>query len=290
MRRRLLVIIGIASVLGLVTAFLVYQTIIQQAAAKAPPSEEIVVAAVNMPVGETITSQHIKLASWPTGAVPPSAIRSLDKAEGQVVRRSVVVGEPLLTSKVIDPALAAQGGLLPFLVPEGLRGVTIKVDEAVRESGFVQPGSRVDVVVSMRSHRGTERVAKVILQNVPVLAAGQTVEMQDNKPVKVTTVTLALSPEQAERLALAQAESRGNLILATRNIRDDKIVTTAGATKAGLFSTSERKPAKSRVTDRAPLAVPRVRTHTVSVLRAGETSERVFVREGGDHWVPVQAR
>lgn len=290
MRRRLLVIIGIASVIGLVTAFLVYRTIIQQAAAKAQPSEEIVVAAVNMAVGEIVTSQHIKLSSWPTGAVPPSAIRSLDKANGQVVRRSVVVGEPLLTSKVIDPELAAKGGLLPMLVPEGLRGVTIKVDEAVRESGFVQPHSRVDVVVSMRSGRGTDRVAKVILQNVPVLAAGQTVEMRDNTPVKVTTVTLALTPEQAERLALAQAESRGKLILATRNVRDDQIVKTAGVSTARLFSTSEPRPAKPRVTDRAPLAVPRVQTHTVSVLRAGETSERVFVRGGGDHWVPVQAR
>jgi pilus assembly protein CpaB len=270
-----------------VTAFLVYRTIIQQVATQ--PSEKIVVAAVNLAVGEAITIEHINLSSWPKNTVPSTAIRSLEEAKGKIVRRSFVAGEPLLTSKVIDPALAAQGGLLPLLVPEGLRGVTIKVDEAVRESGFVQPGSRVDVVVSMRSHRGTDRVAKVILQNVPVLAAGQTVEMQDNKPVKVTTVTLALTPEQAERLALGQAESRGKLILATRNVRDEKVITTAGATKAGLFGPSERKPAESRVTDRAPLAVPRVHTHTVSILRGGNVTERTFVREAGNRWVSVQA-
>lgn len=285
MRRRLLVIVGIASAIGLVTAVLVYRTIVRQVAERAQPSEKIVVAAVNMDVGEAITSEHIKLSAWPKNTVPSAAIRNLEDAKGKVVRRSFVAGEPVLTSKVLDAELAAQGGLLPLLVPEGLRGITIKVDEAVRESGFVQPNSHVDVVVSMRTRRGTEQVAKVILQNVPVLAAGQTVEMQDNKPVKVTTVTLALTPEQAERLALAQTESKGKLILATRNIRDDKVITTPGVTREGLFGPSEEKSAEPRVADRAPLAVPKLRTHTVSILRGGNASERTFVRQAGNRWV-----
>ncbi len=285
MRRRLLVIVGIASAIGLVTAVLVYRTIVRQVAERGQPSEKIVVAAVNMDVGEAITSEHIKLSAWPKSTVPSAAIRNLEDAKGKVVRRSFVAGEPVLTSKILDAELAAQGGLLPLLVPEGLRGITIKVDEAVRESGFVQPNSHVDVVVSMRTRRGTDQVAKVILQNVPVLAAGQTVEMQDNKPVKVTTVTLALTPEQAERLALAQTESKGKLILATRNIRDDKVITTAGVTREGLFGPSEEKPAEPRVADRAPLPVPKVRTHTVSILRGGNASERTFVRQAGNRWV-----
>ncbi len=287
MRRRLLVIVAIASVIGIVTAFLVYQTITENVGLAGQPAEQVVVAAVNMPVGETVTGQHVRLSSWPKDAVPQGALRSLAEAEGQVVRAALVVGEPLLRAKLLDPEFAALGGLLPMLVPEGLRGVTIKVDEAVRESGFVQPNSRVDIVVSMRSDRSSDRVAKVILQNVPVLAAGQIVEMRGNKPVKVTTVTLALTPEQSERLALAQAESRGKLILATRNLRDNRVVKTAGITKARLLSPSNSKPTKARVTDRAPLPVPKVETHTVAVLRAGQATERIFVREAGDLWVPV---
>ncbi len=287
MRRRLIVIVAIASVIGIVTAFLVYQTITENVGLAGQPAEQVVVAAVNMPVGETVTGQHVRLSSWPKGAVPQGTLRSLAEAEGQVVRASIVVGEPLFRAKLLDPEFAARGGLLSMLVPEGLRGVTIKVDEAVRESGFVQPNSRVDIVVSMRSDRSSDRVAKVILQNVPVLAAGQIVEMRGNKPVKVTTVTLALTPEQSERLALAQAESRGKLILATRNLRDNRVVKTAGITKARLLSPSNSKPTKARVTDRAPLPVPKVETHTVAVLRAGQATEQIFVREAGDLWVPV---
>lgn len=287
MRRRLLVIVAIASVIGIVTAFLVYRTITQNVGLAGQSAEQVVVAAVNMPVGETVTGQHVRLSSWPEDAVPQGALRSLAEAEGQVVRASLVVGEPLLRAKLLDPEFAALGGLLPMLVPEGLRGVTIKVDEAVRESGFVQPNSRVDIVVSMRSERSSERVGKVILQNVPVLAAGQIVEMRGNKPVKVTTVTLALTPEQVERMALAQAESKGKVILATRNLRDNRVVKTAGITKARLLSPSNSKPTKARVTDRAPLRVPKVETHTVAVLRAGQATERIFVREAGDLWVPV---
>lgn len=287
MRRRLLVIVAIASVIGIVTAFLVYRTITQNVGLAGQSGEQVVVAAVNMPVGETVTGQHVRLSSWPEDAVPQGALRSLAEAEGQVVRASLVVGEPLLRAKLLDPEFAAMGGLLPMLVPEGLRGVTIKVDEAVRESGFVQPNSRVDIVVSMRSERSSERVGKVILQNVPVLAAGQIVEMRGNKPVKVTTVTLALTPEQVERMALAQAESKGKVILATRNLRDNRVVKTAGITKARLLSPSNSKPTKARVTDRAPLRVPKVETHTVAVLRAGQATERIFVREAGDLWVPV---
>ena len=287
MRRRLLVIVAIASVIGIVTAFLVYQTITQNVGLAGQPTEQVVVAAVNMSVGETVTGQHARLSSWPKGAVPQGALRSLAEAEGQVVRASLVVGEPLLRAKLLDPEFAARGGLLPMLVPEGLRGVTIKVDEAVRESGFVQPNSRVDIVVSMRSERSSGRVAKVILQNVPVLAAGQVVEMQGNKPVKVTTVTLALTPEEAERMALAQAESRGKVILATRNFGDNRVIKTAGITKARLLSPSNSESTKARVTDRAPLPVPKVETHTVAVLRAGQATERIFVREAGDLWVPV---
>ncbi len=287
MRRRLLVIVAIASVIGIVTAFLVYRTITQNVGLAGQSGEQVVVAAVNMPVGETVTGQHVRLSSWPEDAVPQGALRSLAEAEGQVVRASLVVGEPLLRAKLLDPEFAALGGLLPMLVPEGLRGVTIKVDEAVRESGFVQPNSRVDIVVSMRSERSSERVGKVILQNVPVLAAGQIVEMRGNKPVKVTTVTLALTPEQVERMALAQAESKGKVILATRNLRDNRVVKTAGITKARLLSPSNSKPTKARVTDRAPLPVPKVETHTVAILRAGQATERIFVREAGDLWVPV---
>src|SRR5262249_57858036 len=79
-----------------------------------------------------------------------------------------------------------------------------------------------------------DRISKVIIQDVTVLAAGQTVELRDNKPVTITTVTLALDPAGAERPALAQSE--GKLTLAMRNLRDNQIVETKGVTAASLLS------------------------------------------------------
>ncbi len=270
---------------GLLTSFLVYRAVTRMAPS-GQETETVVVAAVNMEVGETVTSKHIKLSPWPQADVPAGAFTSLPEAEGWVARGSIVVGEPLLKAKLLDPELAGRGGLLPMLVPEGLRGVTIKVGRAVQESGFVHPNSHVDVVVSIaKGGTSGNRIAKVVLQNVLVLAAGQIVEMHDNKPVKVTTVTLALTPEQVERLALAQTE--GRLMLATRNLLDHQVIRTTGATRRSLLGLEHSKaPKKARV----PLPPPKLTTHGVSVLRGGRETDYKFVRGKNEPWSLVEPR
>ncbi len=290
MRRRFVLVITFASLVGLLAAIFVYRGVMHKVASEVGKqgTEEIVVAAVNMDLGEPVTTQHVKLASWPKLSIPADAIRSIAEAEGHVARTAIVAGEPLLASKILDIQVAARSGLLPMLVPEGLRGVTIKVDKAVEESGLVQPNSRVDVLVSLT--RGSEEpMAKVILQNVPVLAAGQTVEMQDRKPVRITTVTLALTPGQAERLALA--ENSGRLMLATRNFRDQDRVETAGVTRARLLGESPSVPqpesTDARVAESPPR--PQLDMYRVSVLRGGKVSEVNFTRVAG-LWVAVSPR
>jgi len=293
MRRRLVLVLVLASVVGLVTSTLVYRVLKQAAAGPMQTdTEAIVVAAVNMNMAETITSQHVKLLPWPAKSVPSGAVRTLKEAEGRVVRGSIVAGEPLLEGK-LAPQLAGKGGIMPMLVPEGQRGVTIKVDDAIKESGFVLPNSRVDVLVSMAKDRSSqERISKVIIQDVTVLAAGQTVELRDNKPVTITTVTLALQPAQAERLALAQSE--GKLTLAMRNLRDTQIVPTKGITAASLLSdgapaaSPPPAPKRATVSASAPLAPPRVETHAVTVLRGNKPAEVIFSRDQGG-WAEAPA-
>jgi pilus assembly protein CpaB len=297
MRRRLVMVLVLSSAIGLVASVFVYRVVIQAMASTQPqPGDAIVIAAVNIGLAETITSQHVKLVAWPKASVPTGALRSVADAEGRVVRGSIVAGEPLLEAK-LAPQLSGRGGIMPMLVPEGQRGVTIKVDDAIKESGFVLPNSHVDVVVSMPRQPGSqERVAKVILQDVPVLAAGQTVEMRDNKPVTVTTVTLSLTPEQAERLALAQTE--GRLTLTTRNLRDNRVVATRGVTAASLLGADSAAPATSAVkappparrraptqTASTPLPTPKIENFTISVLRGGKLSEQLFVRSDDQLWI-----
>jgi pilus assembly protein CpaB len=297
MRRRLLMIFTLASVIGLVASVFVYRVMTQMIAQGQPqPGEAIVVAAVNIGLAETVTPHHVKLVPWPAASVPAGAVKTLAEAEGRVVRSSIVAGEPLLEAK-LAPQLSGRGGIMPMLVPEGQRGVTMKVDEAIRESGFVLPNSHVDVMVSMPRQPGSqERVAKVILQDVLVLAAGQSVEMRDNKPVTVTTVTLALTPEQAERLALAQTE--GRLTLTTRNLRDTTVVETRGVTAATLLGGSGSRPApvakaaapaparpKQATVATRPLPAPKVETFSVSVIRGGKPTEQLFVRSDDQLWI-----
>ena len=298
MNRRLIMVLVFATIVGLIASFFVYQVVRQMALAGAPEgTDPVVVAAVNMTMAEAVTSQHVRLVQWPKSAIPTGAVRTLANAEGRVVRSAIMAGEPLLESR-LAPELAGKGGVMPMLVPEGQRGVSIKVDEAIRESGFILPNSRVDVLVSMTKPGSTsERIAKVILQDVPILAAGQTVEMRDNKPITVTTVTLALTPDQTERLAVAQSE--GRITLTTRNLRDNQVVRTPGATQATLLSDVARPtvaaaasaaPVKPRPVSvaAAPLPPPAPEGHTVSVLRGTRLTEQQFIRAGERGWVERQ--
>jgi pilus assembly protein CpaB len=284
-RRRLFLVLGVASVTGLLTSFLVYRAVTRMAPS-GQETETVVVARVNMEIGERVTSKHVRLSPWPKVDVPTGAFTSLPEAEGWVARSSIVAGEPLLKAKLLNPELSGRGGLLPMLVPEGLRGVTIKVGRAVQESGFVHPNSHVDVVVSIaKGGSARDRTAKVVLQNVLVLAAGQIVEMHDNKPVRVTTVTLALTPEQVERLVLAQTE--GRLMLATRNLNDDRVVRTVGVTRGSLLG---HVPSKAPKKARVPLPPPKLKTHGVSVLRGGRETDYKFVRGAKEPWSLVEPR
>lgn len=290
MRRKLLAIFLFASAVGGIASFLVYQAVSQ---ASRQPHDEIVVAGLNLEFAEPITSRHVKVVPWPRTSVPAGALKAVAEAEGRVARASFVAGEPLVEAK-LAPRLYGEGGLMPMLVPEGFRAVTIKVDDAIRESGFIHPNSRVDVLFSQGVAGTADRKAKVVIQDVPVLAAGKAVELRDNKPVSVTTVTLGLTPEQAEHLALAQVA--GRLTLATRNMRDRQIVTTPGVTLTRLVDGAppapEPKPAPAVARRPAPAPAPRAAPeviHSVTVLRGEKPSTLRFRHADGQGWIEQPA-
>jgi pilus assembly protein CpaB len=290
MRQRLFIILGIASLAGLLASYLVYSVVVQvQAKAPEVGNQPVVVAAVNMGLAETITKDHVKVVAWPKNSVPAGSLSTLEQANGRVVRSAIVAGEPLLDAK-LAPELSGRGGIMPMLVPEGQRAVTIKVDDAIRETGFILPNSRVDVLVSITGAApGAEHIAKTILQDVLVLASGQTVELRDNKPVQMTTVTMALTPDKVERLTIAQTE--GRLFIVTRNLNDKTVVQTQGATRTSILS--DGAPARPVATEprrpvtvtRAALPPPAPEAVTVTVFRGVKASEQKFVRVGKEGWV-----
>ena len=295
LRRRLILVLALAAAMGLMTSYAVYQGV---RGARGPLGnvEEIVVAGANIDLGEALTPKHVKMTPWPKSALPPGYLRSVKEVEGRVARVSVAPGEPILEARL---APAGQGGLMPVLVPFGKRAVTIKVDEALQKSGFVLPNSRVDVLATMARKPGESKESRTVIQDVTVLAADQTVEMKDNKPVTLTTVTLALSPPEAERLALAQNE--GKLMLTLRNLRDGGVVSTPGVNTAQLMGTAAPPPAQEKApaaparpgTSRARQAMavppapspPAPQIHMVSVVRGVTTKDYTFIRNADRGWV-----
>jgi pilus assembly protein CpaB len=303
-RRRVVVVLVIAVAMGLVTGYLVYKSVNKPAGQA--ETEDILVANANINLGEALTPQHVKLAPWPKPMVPTGALRAVKDVEGRTAKASMVDGEPILDSKL---TVAGGGGLMPVLVPTGKRAVSIIVEQATQKSGFVVPNSRVDVLVTMTPKGSQDAESRIVLQDIPVLAADQTVEMKDNKPVAMTTVTMALSPEETERLALAQ--NQGKVTLALRNVQDNAVVSTPGVNTARLMGGPAPAPASAKKETSTPkrLSKPAVRTaqapppmaqspqsppplpkHTVSVIRGVASTDTVFVQDPDRGWLETPGK
>lgn len=245
----------------------------------------IAVAAVDIPLGTTINSNQIVLSSWPKDLHPKDAFLSVTPATGRVAMRDFQRGEPVVESKLVPSD--KNSGLLSLKVPAGMRAFTVKVNEVVGVGGFIVPYSRVDVVVTtaIAPQQQQDQVAKTFLQNVLVLAAGQAVEQKDNKPVTVNTVTLAVSPEDAEKLALASNDGKIQLVM--RNFSDAEKVETPGSDKGTLLAPLRQAAYRTKSAKKA-VQSPGVRARTsdsvqvaktayvVEVIKAGKRSEERF--------------
>jgi pilus assembly protein CpaB len=196
----------------------------------------VVVAKVDIPLGEKITADQVILASIPNGSTPEGAFKKLDQVIGRVAIIPLGVRETITSNKL---APAGIGGGLPAVIPEGYRAMTVKVDDVVGVSGFIMPGSHVDIVavITPQSRDGYngDPISKIVLQNIKVLATGPKIDSPENQrePNSVKAVTLQVTPEEAEKLALAA--NQGSLQLVMRNYSDRDDSDTNGASKEGLL-------------------------------------------------------
>jgi pilus assembly protein CpaB len=144
----------------------------------------------------------------------------------------MVANEAVLVTKL---AADGAGGGLMSTIPEGMRGVTLRVNDVSGVSGFVVPGSRVDVILSGSPTSGNIEMAKTFLENIQVISAGQNIADDSGRPMNVQTVNVLVTPEQAEAVALAMASADGRLQLALRNPLDMKEVKPNGVRREHLF-------------------------------------------------------
>ncbi|MGH7550926.1 MAG: Flp pilus assembly protein CpaB [Gemmatimonadota bacterium] len=240
------------------------------AVAGTPGQTPVVVAAQRLELGSVVGPGDVKIVEWPSSNVPVGYATSPEQVVGRGVIQPVMMNEPLLTSKL---AQKGEGGGLPIVIPEGMRGVSVKVDEVIGVAGFVLPGTRVDVLVTINPNNDAEEATtRVILQNVRVLTAGQMIQKDaEGTPQTVTVITLLVTPEESEELTLAATE--GRIHLALRNTLDMAEVQTEGVKAGELVKTVEPVNTAPRV---RRSGAPRRSGTTIVTFNGTERSETTF--------------
>src|SRR5437879_6871536 len=156
------------------------------------PVTDVVVARDTISIGTRISPDTLKVVTWPADGLPEGAVHDPQEVVGSIARTTIAKNQPVAKTELI-----AQGaGLLPLMIDEGMRAMSVKVDSVTGVSGFITPNSRVDVVVAGTRGEHNEMRSRVILQNIKVLATGTIIEQKDEKPGEGPTATLPVAPEQ----------------------------------------------------------------------------------------------
>jgi pilus assembly protein CpaB len=256
---RLIVVLAIAVVTASAASFGVYEAIRRRPAVKVEaPSVFVVVAAQPVEMGVMLTTVHVKLIPWPERSPIAGAFHDVSAVIDRGLTAPVLENEPITEGKLAPPLAGA--GLPPVIHP-GMRAMSVKVNEVIGVAGFVVPGARVDVIVTVRQDKGS--MSRVVVSNVQVLTAGTRYDQgeakKDGKPIPTSVVTLMVPPADAERIALAASE--GQIMLALRNPLDVDPTRTSGIRTAALLSaetpTGESASPAAAPTRRAAVVVAR---------------------------------
>lgn len=260
MRNRVGVILVLALVSGLLAAYLAFRFLRQPAVpgvvqASEAPTVQVVVANRDMNFGELITEQDIRVIDWPASAVPEGFSSSSEQVVGRGLLMPVRLNEPFLSAKIASPEAGAG---VPLGIEQGMRAMTVRVNDVIGVAGFIQPHQRVDVLVTLDQGAAGigEPITQVVLQDIQVLGIGQMTAVNDeNEAVLVPVVTMLVDPDDAERLT--HAEDRGKIRLSLRNTLDRDTVETRGVRTRELITTRRvTTPAGARrVVPRQPTGV-----------------------------------
>jgi pilus assembly protein CpaB len=279
-RNRTIIVIAIALLTATVASYGVYSAVQRIPVRQVEvPTAHAVVASTHLPIGTLVTKDHVKVVPWPARNPVPGAFASIDQVVDRGVIQPVAENEPLTESKL---APTGAGAGLPPTIPPGMRAISVKVNEVIGVAGFVLPGSRVDLLVTVDNSSGTreESMSRVVVSNVQVLTAGTRFDQEkaraDGKPIQTTVVTLLATPQDAERITLASAE--GKLMLTLRNPLDTLPTETQGVRVANLLGAPAAPPVAKKVKGKTVMVAsppPAPKAYTVEAIRAAKRSEEV---------------
>jgi pilus assembly protein CpaB len=245
MQNRLKIALVVAVFFGLIASYGIFNFLRQQrqaAEALRTQTQDVVIAAKDIPAGSTIAEAMLKdgtvrAIKWPKASVPAGAFATPTEVIGKVNRVKIMANEPILESR-----LSGEGAGLTVRLEPGKRAMAVRVDEIIGVSGFIVPDDRVDVIVTTTppgNDNRDARLSKIVLQNKRVLSVAQSTEQKDGKPQVARSITLEVSPEEAEKLSLAYQE--GPIVLALRGVGDETEPATIGSNKNDLLALGVRK-------------------------------------------------
>jgi pilus assembly protein CpaB len=246
MQNRLKIALVVAVFFGLIAAYGIFNFLRQQrqaAEALRTQTQDVVIAAKDIPAGSTLAEAMLKdgtvrAIKWPKASVPAGAFGTPTEVIGKVNRVKIMANEPILESR-----LSGEGAGLTVRLEPGKRAMAVRVDEIIGVSGFIVPDDRVDVIVTTTppgvNDNKDARLSKIVLQNKRVLSVAQSTEQKDGKPQVARSITLEVSPEEAEKLSLAYQE--GPIVLALRGVGDETEPKTIGSNKSDLLALGVRK-------------------------------------------------
>ena len=249
MRANTIVMILLAGVFGVVAVVLANMWLADQRSALAKgaevPQDTIVVASMALKFGDTLTEDKLREIAWPTANIPTGAFKTrAELLEGEGSRQvltAISANEPVLATKITGPG---QRATLSAVLAEGMKAVSIRVNDVLGVAGFVFPGDRVDVLLTrnVRNSGGEDQAyVDVLLQSVKVLAVDQVADESKENPTVVKAVTLEVATKDAQKLTLAAGI--GQLSLALREVASDEGETTQRVTTTDLVGESPESAA-----------------------------------------------
>ena len=224
---RIKFIIPIAIVASAFATFGLYKVLLHQNKRNDTPRvvyRKVAVANHDLQMGKKIEAADLSISDWPESIVPVGSYSNAEQVIGRVLKTESQTGEAVIENKLAPKG--SEGGF-SSIIPAGMRALTVSVNNSSGVGGFILPNTRVDVLVTVSSpvQKG-ESTTKIILEDIKVLAVDQTFERKEDDPVIVQTVTLLVTPEDAEKLVLASTE--GKLQLSLRNTSDRSVMATSG--------------------------------------------------------------
>ncbi|HSB46191.1 MAG TPA: Flp pilus assembly protein CpaB [Nitrospira sp.] len=251
-RYRPLVFFGIALLLGLITSIMVFSWLQNEKnrlmAAPLPLTKnvQVLVANADLSWGTKLMPEMMQAQEVPAGAIPEGHFTSVEGIKDRVLLVDIKRNELLLESKLAP--LGTTSGGVAAVTDVNKRAMSVKVDDVIGVAGFIKPGDRVDVMVTIEPEPNKQghTISKMILENVKVLAAGTQMERKgkDEEPKPVQVITVEVDVEEAEKLALAS--NQGKLRLALRNPLNSERVLTKGANVGALLNSFRPKESLKR--------------------------------------------